>query len=148
MNRLHRIVVVVGVVAVCIMLAGCATAPNMFQDPNGNVQLGVYADAYNFSARMTNIKVSFDGIDAVNRAFGTSSAGHRDAHYRFNLSPGTHTIHAQANKGGAEAQQTFEVKGHVFIAVYFQPTTAPGGGGLQIKVSHNPISVNPGGGLQ
>jgi len=127
-----------------VVVAGCASSPKVMQDRNGNVHLGVYADAYNFSLQMTRVKVEFDGKPAVNKAFGTSSAGHRDSHYQFYLAPGTHTVRATANKGGAEAQQTFEIKERVFIAVQFQPATAPGGGGITIKVSDEPIHVQPG----
>lgn len=126
------------------LIVGCASSPKMMEDRNGNVHLGVYADTYNFSMQMTRVKVEFDGNPAVNKAFGTSSAGHRDSHYQFHLAPGTHTVRATANKGGAEAQQTFEVKDRVFVAVQFQPSTAPGGGGIKIKVSPNPIHVQPG----
>ncbi len=134
-------------IAVCVaatFTAGCASSPKVFDDPNGNVHLGVYADAYNFSMQMTRVKVEFDGKPAVNKAFGTSSAGHRDSMYQIYLPPGTHTIRATANKGGAEAEQTFEIKDRVFIAVQFQPATAPGGGGIKIKVSPQPIYVQPG----
>lgn len=126
------------------LITGCASSPKVFNDPNGNVHLGVYADSYNFSMQMTRIKVEFDGKPAVNKAFGTSSAGHKDSMYQIYLPPGTHTIRATANKGGAEAEQTFEIKDRVFIAVQFQPATAPGGGGIKIKVSRQPIYVQPG----
>jgi len=126
------------------LIASCASSPKVFNDPNGNVHLGVYADSYNFSMQMTRVKVEFDGKPAVNKAFGTSSSGHRDSMYQIYLPPGTHTIRATANKGGAEAQQTFEIKDRVFIAVQFQPATAPGGGGIKIKVSPQPIYVQPG----
>jgi hypothetical protein len=127
-----------------VAVAGCASSPKMMQDRNGNVDLWVYADSYNFSLQMTRVKVEFDGRPAVNKAFGTGSSGHRDSHYQFYLPPGTHTVRATANKGGAEAQQTFEIKDRVFIAVQFQPATAPGGGGITIKVSEEPIYVRPG----
>jgi len=126
------------------LMTGCASSPKVFNDPNGNVHLGVYADSYNFSMQMTRIKVEFDGKPAVNKAFGTSSAGHKDSMYQIYLPPGMHTIRATANKGGAEAEQTFEIKDRVFIAVQFQPATAPGGGGIKIKVSRQPIYVQPG----
>jgi hypothetical protein len=142
---MKRIVGVVSLAcATILILAGCASSPKMMEDRNGNVHLGVYADTYNFSAQMTRVQVEFDGVQAVNKAFGTTSAGHRDSHYQFYLQPGTHTVHAWANKGGAEATQTFELKERVFIAVQFQPKTAPGGGGIKIKTSPNPIHVQPG----
>ncbi len=130
-------------VALCLVTS-CASGPKVFQDPNGNVHLGVYADSYNFSMQMTRVKVEFDGKPAVNKAFGTSSSGHKDSMYQIYLPPGTHTIRATANKGGAQAEQTFEIKDRVFIAVQFQPATAPGGGGMKIKVSPQPIYVQPG----
>jgi len=142
---MSRISLIAFTTCMTIALAGgCASSPKVFNDPNGNVHLGVYADSYNFSMQMTRVKVEFDGKPAVNKAFGTGSSGHKDSMYQIYLAPGTHTIRATANKGGAEAQQTFEIKDRVFIAVQFQPATAPGGGGIKIKVSPQPIYVQPG----
>ena len=134
-------VLMMGVVGMA-MIAGCASSPKMMEDIDGNFNLGVYADAYNFSARMTRVRVSIDGKPAVNKAFGTGSSGHRDSHYKFHLKPGTHTISATSNKGGPGKHVTFEVKKNKFAAVYFTP-----GEGVDIKVSDEPIAVRPGGGV-
>jgi hypothetical protein len=52
-----------------------------------------------FPLQMTRVKVEFDDRPAVNKAFGTGSAGHRDSHYQFYLPP-RHAYRARDGEQG------------------------------------------------
>lgn len=134
---------------IALVASGCGTykTPAQFEDPNGNFHLHVYMDSYRYAIVPMDVKVYIDGRVAVDRNF-SSSKGHYDDQYRFDLPAGTHTLKAVTQKGNAEIERTFEMKERNFAVLYFTPSSKEGVGGWSFKISDEPIYVKPGAGIQ
>ncbi len=132
-----------------VVLSSCGTykTSSQFEDPNGNFHFHVYMDSYRYAIVPMDLKVFIDGRVAVDRNF-SSSKGHYDDRFRFDLPQGTHTLKAVTRKGNAEIERTFEVKERNFAVLYFTPSSRDGEGGFSFKISDEPIYVKPGGGLE
>ena len=70
----------------------------------------LYVSNQSFETETVDIRVVIDGRLAVEDDFAVEDQ-HNWAEFRFRLAPGSHVIHAESERGGAELTRRFTVAG-------------------------------------
>jgi len=144
-NGFHRIVAIL-LASICIFVNGSCTKQNknepanhfsnseahrsntfLPQDLNGNFTLAVSNQS--FAITPVDIDIDIDGKRAIQSEFDVGSQ-HNWIGFKFQLSPGEHTIQALSRKGEASLKKSFTINGkHWGVLNYWYYPEQTGGTG-------------------
>jgi hypothetical protein len=103
-----RVIAALALISVCACAEELPKVQNPFENKNGNFVL--YVSNQSFEVKTVDILVSIDGMPVLHEYFEVRNQ-HLWKPFRFQLPNGHHTIRAVTRRGGAEAEESFEVAG-------------------------------------